>query len=209
MIGGAPIDKEMTAFLPSTRLRVGYGQTEAAPGIALGAPGHFPAPQYIGRPLGCLVKQDTDGTLHFRGDNACAGIWTKESGFMPLPLDRFAATGDLVHIDVNGDYFFLGRTDDAFKLANGKRIEAGALETAIKAAFPSILEAMLFLAPNDALSLCLTTTDNQLFTPCDFAPVLGGLTSRLHILPPVLADFYVRTPKGSLDRARTQEKFIG
>jgi acyl-CoA synthetase (AMP-forming)/AMP-acid ligase II len=39
VVGGAPVDAVLAATLAGTRLRVGYGQTEAAPGIALGEPG--------------------------------------------------------------------------------------------------------------------------------------------------------------------------
>jgi acyl-CoA synthetase (AMP-forming)/AMP-acid ligase II len=90
VVGGAPIDAALAAALAATRLRVGYGQTEASPGIALGAPGAWRAGT-LGRPLGCRVRVDADGVLAFRGPNACLGLW--EGGrLVALPPDRWART---------------------------------------------------------------------------------------------------------------------
>ena len=56
IVGGATVDAPLAAALRGTRLRVGYGQTEASPGIALGGRGVFPGPGYMGRAVGCRVN---------------------------------------------------------------------------------------------------------------------------------------------------------
>ena len=58
IVGGAPVDENLAAFLSQTNLRVGYGQTEASPGITLGGPGHWPGAGYLGTPLGCETRID-------------------------------------------------------------------------------------------------------------------------------------------------------
>ncbi|MBC8101449.1 MAG: aromatic amino acid lyase [Cytophagales bacterium] len=202
IVGGAPVDAALARFLSTTRLRVGYGQTEASPGIALGDPGIWPGAGYLGTTLGCDTRvEPVRGELEFRGANACIGAWDSTDGFLPLPEGRWAATGDLVHQDAStGGLFYLGRTDDAFKLTNGRRIEAGPMETALKAAH-SLEEALLHSPDGETLEIILTPGANVAAPSREAVGAalgtLGKLLTAVRVVPPA---FWSYTRKGALDR---------
>lgn len=197
VVGGAPVDAALAAVLAGTRLRVGYGQTEAAPGIALGAPGEWQA-GILGRPIGCAVRIDADGVLAFRGPNACVGEW-RDGALHPLPPGRWVRTGDLVQRSDDGTLLFEGRLADSFKLANGRPVAAASIEAAIRARFPAVREALLSSPDGHALLLAVAT-DGPAPDAASVARLLGGLASRPLRVVRVPADAWVRTPKGELDR---------
>jgi long-subunit acyl-CoA synthetase (AMP-forming) len=202
VVGGAPIDHALAAALTLTRLRVGYGQTEASPGIALGDPGAWRAGT-LGRPLGCAVRIDDDGVLAFRGPNACLGRW-EQGALVPLDPSRWARTGDLARAEADGSYIFEGRAADSFKLANGRWVAAAAVERAVCARFPAVGEALL--SSDDGRDLVLACSPAAghaaaaLPAAAEVAPLLGPLTSRPLRVVAVAPDAWVRTPKGELDR---------
>ena len=200
VVGGAPVDAPLAALLARTRLRVGYGQTEAAPGIALGDPGEWSA-GLLGRPVGCTVRVDDDGVLAFRGENACVGTWDAD-GLAALPPDRWVRTGDLARVAADGTLHFDGRMADTFKLANGRFAAAAAIERAILAAFPQLDEALLS-SPDGAALLLAVSMDAHRYVPLTadaVRPLLGGLSTRPLRIVTIAAAQWVRTPKGELDR---------
>ena len=204
IIGGAPVSGPLADRLAQTRLRVGYGQTEASPGIALGAPGEW-APHYLGRPVGCSVEVADDGELLFEGPNACVGVW-RDGALDRADPERTVHTGDLVERD-GDDLFFRGRKDHSFKLSNGRLVRAGALEAEIKTQFPDLRDALVFTPNGDdvAVALCLDAPDAAPPPEPDVAAVLGGLRSRLvwtTALPPEAWSTYA---KGSVDRSAMTE----
>jgi acyl-CoA synthetase (AMP-forming)/AMP-acid ligase II len=209
IVGGAPVDAALADALSHTHLRVGYGQTEASPGIALGGPGEFPGAGYLGRPLGCETHIETErGELLFRGENACAGYWRPGVGLERHAADRWVATGDLVRADADGGLFLLGRADDAFKLANGRRVEAGVLETAIKTTFPQVAEAFLLTPDGESLTLfvALHGAETAAPTPAEAAAALGPAGRLLARVEAADHSGWACTPKGALDRAATQAR---
>ncbi|MDF1505805.1 class I adenylate-forming enzyme family protein, partial [Roseisolibacter sp. H3M3-2] len=197
IVGGALADAAIARALSDTRLRVGYGQTEAAPGICLGEPAEWRA-GHLGRPLGCAVRRDDDGVLAFRGPNACVGEWA-DGALRVLPPDRWVRTGDLAVLEADGSWTYEGRLGDAFKLANGRHVAAAAVEEAVKAAFPAVREALLS-SPDGVALLLAVTAEGAPPGAADVAPLLGGLAGRPLRVVAVAADAWVRTPKGELDR---------
>ncbi len=197
IVGGAPVGGPLAEALSATRLRVGYGQTEASPGLTLGAPGRFGG-GYVGRPVGCELRVDATGVLEFRGPNACLGTWG-EGGVRRLPADRWASTGDYAR-EQDGDWFFLGRADATFKLANGRLVEAGRVEAGIRRALPGLGDLLLWSADGVALDLGVTLPGGGLPDEAAVRPLLGPLAAlplRLHAVAP---DAWRRTPKGDPDR---------
>jgi long-subunit acyl-CoA synthetase (AMP-forming) len=205
VVGGAPADAALAAVLAGTRLRAGYGQTEASPGITLGDPGAWRAGA-LGRPLGCEVRLDADGVLAFRGPNACLGVWTADGsgrgGLTREPPGRWVRTGDLAHAEADGTYTFDGRAADSFKLANGRFVAAAAIERAVRARWPHLTEALLSTPDGSLLVLAVSATEagEPELDARGIAEVLGPLARRPLRVVRVEPEAWARTPKGELDR---------
>ncbi len=198
LIGGAPIDATLATALSNTRLRIGYGQTEASPGIMLGQPGEFHA-AFLGRPIGCEVRIDDDGVLAFRGANACEGIW-ENGAFQPLAAHRWHRTDDIVSLE-HGAYTLLGRATMSFKLANGTLVDAPRIEASLRQRVARLTEAVV--APADdgvSLQVLYSTHDALPVTADEILAVLGGLAAHLRGTACVGVDAWVRTPKGEINR---------
>jgi len=203
IVGGAPISGPLADELARTRLRVGYGQTEAAPGIALGPRGTW-APHYLGRPVGCTVEVAEDGELLFEGPNACVGVW-REDGLDRAAPDRTVRTGDLVERD-GPDLYFRGRKDNAFTLSNGRLVQAGALEAALKTRHPRLHDALVFTPNGDDVAVAVCPNDpEQVPSEDDLRTVLGPLGSRLVWTTTVAPDAWSTYAKGSVDRRAMTE----
>lgn len=197
LVGGAPIDALLASKLATTRLRVGYGQTEASPGIMLGEPGEFRA-RLLGRPVGCAVRIDDDGVLAFTGPNLCDGYWVGGT-LHTLEPDRWHRTDDLVSVTA-GTYSFVGRTSMTFKLANGRMVAAPAIEAKLRTQIPRLIDAVLHSRDGVGLDLLYSTRD---VLPIDRDAVelaLGGLRHYLRTVTCVGVDEWQRTNKGEIDR---------
>ena len=203
IVGGAPISAPLAEALSQTSLRVGYGQTEASPGIALGDPGVW-APNYLGRPLGCTVRIRDGGELFFRGQNACLGRWT-ESGLHRMGPERWVRTGDRAERRNDGLYF-RGRTDASFKLMNGRMVDAGPIEAQLKEAFDDARDALVWSPDGShlAVAFCWEGSPSNHPSADTVSPHLGPLHDRLEATLFVHPDDWPTTPKGSVDRPTLQ-----
>ncbi len=201
VVGGAPADPALAAALAGTRLRAGYGQTEASPGITLGDPGAWRAGA-LGRPVGCAVRLDADGVLAFRGPNACLGEWRGgAAGVAAAPPGRWVRTGDLARAEPDGTYTFEGRAADSFKLDNGRWIAAAAVERSVRARWPHVTDALLSSPDGRTFVLAVSVGDEGRAPAADeVAPLLGPLAARPLRVVRVASAAWVRTAKGELDR---------
>ncbi|MGI4788639.1 MAG: class I adenylate-forming enzyme family protein [Janthinobacterium lividum] len=202
VIGGAPVSAPLAALLSRTHLRVGYGQTEASPGISLGAPGRWEK-CYLGQPVGCTVRVTPEGRLHFRGPNACLGTW-EVSGLKRLAPDRWIDTGDLVRA-AGSDLYFTARADDGFKLSNGHFVQAGFWESHLKTQVPGLQEALLYSPDGEKLELLVAgsaifSSAISLQRACELLGPLGRRLSAVRHLP---HEQWAKTRKGELDRYAT------
>jgi acyl-CoA synthetase (AMP-forming)/AMP-acid ligase II len=207
VIGGAPVRAELVPLLRQTRLRVGYGQTEASPGITLGEAGFWTA-NYLGKtlanPLGCEVRINADSVLEFRGANACMGAWTAD-GFVPFPPDRWHATGDIVQTSNDAaleGYVFVGRADDNFKLSNGRFIPAVHWEHLLKHRIESCVEAMITTLDGEHCTIALlhdnhSSEDALRLIISDVLNIQPYVMATIHNLT---REEWCFTPKGSTDR---------
>ncbi len=205
VIGGAPVDSTLADLLRGTRLRVGYGQTEASPGITMGDPGAWHAGA-LGHPVGCEVRLDADDVLAFRGANACLGVWEADAagglGISVEPPGRWVRTGDLARREFDGTYTFEGRTADSFKLENGRFVPAASVERAVRARWPQLTDVLLSSPDGRTLVLALSTAGEVEPVPeaGDLPDLLGPLAARPLRIVRVTRDAWVRTGKGELDR---------
>lgn len=199
VVGGAPVSSELAAMLRQTRLRAGYGQTEASPGIALGKPGIWDAGE-MGSPVGCSVQLDEHGSLFFRGRNACCGFW--ESGsFRRADPSRLVDTGDVAN-RVGDRLIFCGRKSDEFKLSNGTWIQPRPLETRLLARFAGLVQAMVYASPAGRIALAVERKAPNLPDDSTLVAAMGTLGSWIDRIDEVGESDWMRTPKGDLDRPR-------
>jgi acyl-CoA synthetase (AMP-forming)/AMP-acid ligase II len=204
IVGGAPVPGPLAERLSYTCLRAGYGQTEASPGIALGPSGKWDA-HYLGRPVGCTVEVTEEGELTFDGPNACVGIW-KDGTLHRADPDRTVHTGDLVRQE-GEDLFFQGRKDEAFKLSNGRLVQAGALEATLKTTYPTLRDALVFTPNGDDVAVALCPGDSTEDPPSPEAvqDTLGSLGKRLVWTTTVHPTAWHTQAKGTVDRDRMTE----
>lgn len=146
IVGGASISEKLAQKLRGSKLRVGYGQTEASPGICLGKAGEF-SENGLGYPLGCNLKLDDQNQLYFSGKNAFLGYWTANG--LIKNEHKYIPSGDLVHYDDNGALVFDGRIDNRIKLTNGREVD------------PLKLENTLLRINSKLIDVCLQTNNNQ------------------------------------------------
>lgn len=155
IVGGAAISESLASYLRGTRLQVGYGQTEASPGILLGEPGVFSS-GYLGKEVGIAVSLGGDGELWFRGKNGTVESLDGD-GLHSYPHERWISTGDYVE-KKDDDYFFLGRKSSSFKLSNGKMFFAEDLERKIY----DENRVNILLFPRGETLIVLTDADSEI-----------------------------------------------
>jgi acyl-CoA synthetase (AMP-forming)/AMP-acid ligase II len=202
VVGGAAITPSIAALLAPTRLRVGYGLTEASPGLALGRPGDWIA-YGLGRAVCGEVRLSREGTLQFRGPNACLGVWS-EGRLDQLESNRWVETGDLAEIR-DGEIYYRGRADDRFKLANGRWIVASDCERRILRGFPSIDEALVFTPDGEHLAIAWTCSAAA--TRPDSARLreaMGPPGNFVRWELSIPRATWQRSPKGDIDRRATE-----
>ncbi len=203
VVGGAPVDADMASFLRKTRLRTGYGQTEASPGIALGEPGQWPGANFLGQAVGCEIRINVQGVLEYRGKNAHMGTWSSENGLVrSFQPNGWNSSGDLVTQTTQG-LFYRGRSDDTFKMASGRRIEAGKCEADLMEACPPIMNALLHSPDGYRLVWYLHLAPGAAFHVLPLESALGNLSPLLSTAYNVPAETWVRTAKGAINRRET------
>lgn len=199
IVGGAPIDASLAANLTATQLRVGYGQTEASPGIMLGQPGEFSA-GFLGRPVGCEVRIDSDGVLAFRGPNACSGLW-HDGTLHAMDPARWHRTDDIVTINA-GAYTFLARATVSFKLPNGTIVFPPLLEASMRAQLPQLTALALVPTKAQLIAVTYSTQGDRDLDTADLHRALGGLRAYVGATRRVTLSDWPRTDKGEIDRTR-------
>jgi amino acid adenylation domain-containing protein len=166
---------------------------------------------------GRVAKPGEEGELYVRGSGLMSGYWgQQEKTRQVLVGNPFQAaydepayrTGDLVTLDDEGNYVFLGRRDGMVK-TRGYRVELGEVETALYA-HPAIREAVVLPVPDELLGSRLRAVI------CVDGPgglareeVLDHCRRRLpgYMVPDVVEfrEALPRTSNGKVDRVRLVE----
>ncbi len=161
---------------------------------------------------GLVEDPDTVGQLCARGPCVALGYWGDEektrAGFLPNERqpwlrERIYKTGDLVKLDADGNYVYLGRADHQVK-CRGYRIELGEIETALYRD-AAIQEAAVIPVPDD-------TIGNRLVAFVSSSKFNGSVPDRVvdnvkgflphYMLPDrfVALDQLPKTSNGKIDR---------
>jgi len=139
IVGGAPIGEELAARLRGSALRVGYGQTEAGPGLCLGDPGDF-RPAFLGRALVEVCVHS--GTLHYHSPGQALGEW-RAGRWQPVAKHGWVDSGDRVQRGADGCWHWLGRRDARFALADGHKVEPELEELRLLGSYPELANVVL------------------------------------------------------------------
>jgi amino acid adenylation domain-containing protein len=222
---------QLMAELPGARYLNWYGPTETnvctwyevAPGSELTAP--VPIGKACANTDAFAVtseghrvaKPGEEGELYVRGSGLMSGYWGQpEKTSQALVRNPFQEayhepayrTGDVVTLDDEGNYVFLGRRDGMVK-TRGYRVELGEVEAALYA-HPAIREAAVLPVPDELLGNRLRAVI------CADSP--GGLTREevldhcrrrvpSYMVPDVVefCEALPRTSTGKVDRVRLAE----
>ncbi|MBX7080417.1 MAG: AMP-binding protein [Nannocystaceae bacterium] len=222
----------MPRALPGVDIVLMYGLTEAFRSTYLPPELFARKPGCIGRAIpnvetfvladdGSVCGPGGQGELVHRGALVCRGYWGRPEDtaakFRPCPAlaDRIGDelvvfSGDIVRIDDDGDYWFVGRRDAMIK-SSGFRISPTEIEDA---AFASgvVTEAVAYGLDDDVLGQAV----HLVVHGPDIATDLTALTEHLRaVLPHYMqprelhasTEPFPRTASGKLDRPAVVERF--
>ena len=151
IIGGAPLNAEVEAFLRRIKfpVTVGYGMTETAPLISFTPWTEF-RPQSCGQVLkgfmdARIANPDADGVgeIQVRGENVMVGYYKNELATAEsFTEDGWLRTGDLGIIDEDGFIYIKGRCKTMLLGPSGQNIYPEEIEAKINN-MPYVLESLV------------------------------------------------------------------
>ena len=166
IIGGAPLNAEVEAFLRRIKfpVTVGYGMTETAPLISFTPWTEF-RPQSCGQVLKGLMEArianpDADGVgeIQVRGEHLMAGYYKNEQASAEsFTEDGWLRTGDLGVIDEDGFIYIKGRCKTMLLGPSGQNIYPEEIEAKINN-MPYVLESLV-LQKEDTRLVALVCPD--------------------------------------------------
>lgn len=152
IIGGAPINPEVEAFLHKIKFpfTVGYGMTECAPLVSY-TPYHSFIPTSAGKILEHLEAkvlspnaEEIAGEICIRGSHVMMGYYkNEEASKAVLDEDGWLHTGDIGTLSADNTLYLKGRCKTMILRANGQNIYPEEIETKLNNQ-PFILESLVF-----------------------------------------------------------------
>ena len=165
--------RRLKTSIPSAKFYNMYGQTEANSSLYY-LVNHIPSDDTETIPIGQtfpnfdvfaldeknqrISTPGEKGELYIRGASVALGYWGEtdktQASFVKNPLssnkhEKVYKTGDLVTLDTEGNYLFLGRKDHMIK-SRGYRIELGEIEAAI-ASHELVKSTVVIPIPDDLI----------------------------------------------------------
>jgi long-subunit acyl-CoA synthetase (AMP-forming) len=206
LVGGAAISAEQAEWLQGSSMRVGYGQTEASPGICVGEAGHFEK-GILGKACGCQTRINEEDVLEFKGENAFLGYWKPKNG-PNWNRSEWVTTGDRVFEGTDMSYRFLGRMDDRIKLQNGREIHPLSIEEEWTAKLP-IKHTCLYSSDGVHLSAAFCLNDGISIKEFKllFKEQFPHWVEKLHQLHFLTNQEWPQSPKGDTIRNIFSEEF--
>ncbi|CUW40740.1 Putative long-chain-fatty-acid--CoA ligase [Magnetospirillum sp. XM-1] len=143
--GGAPLPYEVGAFFLALGVRIlqGYGQTEAAPVIAVNRPDHNRI-ETVGPPmLGVDLRIAGDGEILVRGELVMRGYWRDGAATaQAIDSEGWLHTGDIGEIDADGRLRITDRKKDIIVNSGGDNVAPQRIEGFLTLE-PEIAQAMV------------------------------------------------------------------
>jgi long-chain acyl-CoA synthetase len=143
--GGAPLNADVGIFFRAVGLPLfqGYGQTEAAPLISVNRPKR-PKLETVGPPIsGAEVRIAEDGEILVRGEMVMQQYWRNEEATRQAVRNGWLHTGDVGHIDADGDIHITDRKKDLIVNSGGDNLSPARIEGLLTLR-PEIGQAMVW-----------------------------------------------------------------
>ncbi len=115
---------------------------------------------YLVDEAGQPVPAGTSGEMVVRGPNVMQGYWNNPEATAEVlktgrnPWEKVLFTGDLLRMDEDGYYYFIGRKDDIIK-SRGEKVPPKEVETVLYA-HPGIREAVVAGVPDPVMGQAIT-----------------------------------------------------
>ncbi|MBR0296041.1 MAG: AMP-binding protein [Paludibacteraceae bacterium] len=161
IIGGAPLNQEVDAFLKRIRFpyTVGYGMTECAPLISYVNWKDYKL-QSCGYALPNLMEVRVEdkneqgiGELQVRGENLMEGYYKNEEATrLIFTKDHWLKTGDLGYLDEDGMIFIKGRDKNMILGPSGQNIFPEEIESVLNN-MPYVMESLVMQRDGQIVAL--------------------------------------------------------
>ena len=143
--GGAALDPAVARDYQILGFEVleGFGMTEAAPMISFTRPNEVVIGS-AGKALPGVEIEIRDEEIVARGKNVMQGYYKRLEETADVLKDGWLYTGDIGHLDKDGNLFITGRKKEIIILSNGKNVNPIEIEFQLEALVPYIQEIAVF-----------------------------------------------------------------
>jgi long-chain acyl-CoA synthetase len=131
--GGAPLSPALSYSYLAAGIPIlqGYGATETCI-VSANRPGNNHVGS-VGIPFeGIEIKIAADGEILVRGPNVMRGYYGQPEATAAVLKDGWFYTGDVGHLEKDGQLYITDRKKDLFKLSNGKYVAPQLIESLLK-----------------------------------------------------------------------------
>ncbi|HEX7334938.1 MAG TPA: long-chain fatty acid--CoA ligase [Pyrinomonadaceae bacterium] len=131
--GGAPLSPTLSYSFLAAGIPIlqGYGATETCI-VSANRPGNNRVGS-VGIPFeGIEIKIADDGEILVRGPNVMRGYYGQPEATAAVLKDGWFYTGDVGHLEKDGQLYITDRKKDLFKLSNGKYVAPQLIESLLK-----------------------------------------------------------------------------